>query len=203
MQDEPHFPLINNSEWVYTELGGPGLVYVRLEVGPETPQGRDLYFRYADLRPAGDAWTRHMRLRNNAVYLVDRFGDEEGPVLRFPMGVRQNWVYRASRQMVVRCFMVDVGGVTVPAGDFTNVLKVEYVYSSGFSEAELYAPDVGLVGYVERYEDQDETYRLLHYRAGDGSFEVGNRPASVTVLAGDGAGMSERTVGHNGSLFPS
>ncbi len=171
-----YFPLIDGSQWVYQELGGPGLIHVRLEVGPETERGQELYFHYRDLR-RGSAWLRHLRLRDNAVYLVDRFGDEEGPILRFPMDVIQNWVYHANNLMVVRCYIVDMGDVQVPAGAFTDVLKVEYQYSSGFSEAELYAPDVGLVGYVERYDEADETYRLLYYRAGDGSVEVGQLPA--------------------------
>jgi len=179
--EEKYFPLIDGSQWVYQELGGPGLIHVRLEVGPETERGLELYFHYRDLR-RGNAWLRHLRLRDGEIYLVDRFGDEEGPILRFPMSVEQNWVYHTNNVMVVRCYMVDMGEVQVPAGTFADVLKVEYQYSSGFSEAELYAPQVGLVGYVERYEDVDETYRLLYYRAGDGSYEVGRLPLPEEAL---------------------
>ncbi len=174
-RDERYFPLIDGSQWIYKQVGGPGLVHVRLEVGPETEHGLELYFHYRDI-PDEQMWLRHLRLRDNDIYLVDRFGDEEGPVLRFPMSVEQNWVYHANNHMVVRCYMVEMGTIHVPAGDFDDVLKVEYQYSSGFSEAELYAPNVGLVGYVERYDDEDEVYRLIYYEAGDGSVTVGQVP---------------------------
>lgn len=182
-----YFPIINGSQWVYQQVGGPGLVHVWLEVGPETEHGLELYFHYRDLR-RGEAWLRHMRLRDNEVYMVDRFGDEEGPILKLPMSVAQNWAYHANNLMVVRCFMVDVGNVQVPAGEFSQVLKVEYQYSSGFSEAELYAPHVGLVGYVERYDEEDEVYRLVYYRAGDGSLEVGHPPQGKGEMSPSGNG---------------
>ena len=155
-----YFPIVHNAQWVYKEVGGPGLLHVRLEVGPETERGLELYFHYHDV-PEEDLWLRHLRLRDNEVYLVDRFGDEEGPILRLPMSVEQNWVYHTNRQMVVRCFMVEVGEVDVPAGHFEDVIKVEYQYSSGFSEAEFYAAGVGLVGYIERYEDEDKVFQLV------------------------------------------
>lgn len=187
---DKYFPIVDGSQWLYQQVGGPGLIHVRLEVGPETERGLELYFHYRDLR-RGEAWLRHMRLREHAVYMVERFGDEEGPVLRLPMSVDQNWAYPVNNQMVVRCFMVDIGTVQVPAGEFQDVLKVEYQYSSGFSEAELYAPHVGLVGYVERYEEEDEVYRLLYYRSGDGRVEVGRLPQ--TAVASDA-----RTNGRRG-----
>ncbi len=176
-----YFPLINRSEWIYAELGGTGLVHVWLEIGERHAQGLDLFFHYTSLDDERYEWTRHLRLRDDEIYLVDRFGEEEGPILRFPMGVDQNWAYAANNQMVVRCFMVDVGDAHVPAGTFADTLKVEYVYSSGFNEAEFYAPNVGLLGYVERYEDEDKTYRLLYYRAGDGSLTVGSLPEKVRI----------------------
>jgi hypothetical protein len=178
-----YFPLIDGSEWVYAELGGSGLMYVQLEIGASRGYGHDLYFHHTTVGNDEYAWTRHMRLRQDEIYLVDRFGEEEGPLLRLPMSVEQNWAYPAGHQMVVRCFMVDMGDVHVPAGTFPETLKVEYVYSSGFNEAEFYAPGVGLLGYVERYEEEDKTYRLLYYQAGDGSTIVGTRPDGLKTMS--------------------
>lgn len=157
-----YFPVKDNMQWVYKEIGGPGLIHVRLEVGPETEQGRELYFHYRDI-PEEDMWMRHLRLRDNDVFLVDRFGDEEGPILRLPMSVEQNWAYHTNHHMVVRCYMVEIGDVEIPAGHFEDVIKVEYQYSSGFSEAEFYAPGVGLIGYIERYDDEDKVFQLVEW----------------------------------------
>ncbi len=165
MNVREYFPIVNNTQWVYREVGGPGLIHVRLEVGPETEHGLELYFHYRDI-PEEEMWLRHLRLRDNDIYLVDRFSDEEGPILRLPMSVEQNWVYHTNHHMVVRCYMVEVGDVEVPAGQFHNVLKVEYQYSSGFSEAEFYAPGVGLIGYIERYDDEDKVFQLIQWEEG-------------------------------------
>ena len=177
------YPLQDGTEWIYQEVHGPGQLYVKMEIVRHDGETTYFWLHYQDNDVPANKWKRLRAITGQGVFLVDAESQELiGPIYQFPLTEVSQWRYTALSTQQVRCHVLAVPVLETEAGVFTDCLQVESMfYFSGYSEAEWLAPGVGLVAYLERGESLETCFQLAYFRLGDGSIELGTRPAKTSA----------------------
>jgi len=176
------YPLQNGTVWIYQEVHGHGQLYVELEIARQEGETTYFWLHYRDNDIPVAEWKSLRAINDDGIFLVDEENNELiGPIYKFPLSEETQWRYTTLSTQQVRCHVLAVPILETEAGEFKECLQVESTYYfSGYSEAEWLAPGVGLIAYLERNESRETYFRLAYFRLGDGSIELGKRPAETT-----------------------
>ncbi len=175
---EGYYPVMEGNEWIYQEEHGSGLLQVAMHVVRRENDAIFFTLHYRNNRSSHQEWDDLLAMNSNGVFRMDAdSGELVGPLYKFPLSADQQWVYTTLSTQIARNYVLAAPIVKTEAGTFYDCLRVETTYYfSGYSEAEWLAPSIGMVAYIERYESSEPYYRLVYFRRGDGSLEIGRRP---------------------------
>lgn len=181
VRQDPYYPLAPGCIWIYRDVTRGALIRTAVRTVETAPEGHwrvaiDTLFTHK-----GVLAEERLHVRGDGVYVQHR-GRWQGPDPVLPLDPGRHWVIGADSPYPVLSTVRGPMPALVEFGRFEDCLRLDQTGEDGGTvRTEWFAPELGLIRWIDHWSDHDETYELVYYSCGRSGQEYGEWPDGLAA----------------------